>query len=81
MYETIVKINKYIYTVLRIHLSERVGDGCFYRRTKKCVLMFYELLVDCLVIQSGSASWGGVEEMYHQFNPCSIWWGENSYFL
>ena len=36
MYETIVNIYIYIYvyTVLRIHLSERVGDGCSYRRKK-----------------------------------------------
>ena len=52
----------------------------FTAEKKKCVLMFYLLLVDCLVIQSGSASWGRVEEMCQQFNPCSIWWGENEYF-
>ena len=35
MFETIVIYTYiYIYTVLRINLSERVGDGCFYRRKK-----------------------------------------------
>ena len=42
----------YIYTVLRIHLSERVGDGCFYHRNKMCLDVFGVLGFRCL---TGSA--------------------------
>ena len=32
-------------------------------------------------MQNGSAGWGGVEKMCHQFDPCSVWWGKNEYFF
>ena len=68
MYETIVR---YCVSICQKGLVTVVFTA--EKKRRKCVLMFYNLLVDCLMIQSGSAGWGGVDEMCHQFNPYSIW--------
>ena len=49
--------------------------------SKWVLICYVRAICARIVLTLVLSGWGRVEEMCHQLNPCSIWWGKNGYIL